>query len=119
MSQFEDRRIRASRRAAAGLSIARLIKRGLLERCSRGKWRLSAAGLKVARRLYPDIKRPTKRQLAADIALRKAVSGWTDQHPTLAGKGRTRRSRHVAPISIADIEKERLGVDVELDLSGL
>jgi hypothetical protein len=49
---FADSRIRASRRAAAGLAIARLIRRGLLERCSRpGRWRLSLAGQSLARRL--------------------------------------------------------------------
>ena len=79
MMDFEDRRVRASRRAAAGLSIARLIKRGLVECCSRGKWRLTPAGLKLARRLYPGIKPPTKRQLANDIALRKAISVWEDE----------------------------------------
>ncbi len=75
MKGFENRRIRASRRAAAGLAIARLIRRGLLERCSRrGRWRLSVAGLALARRLYPKIKRPTRRQLASDIALVLAMS---------------------------------------------
>src|SRR5690348_14372188 len=34
MTEFKDRRERACRRAAAGLSIPRLIKRGLLECCS-------------------------------------------------------------------------------------
>src|SRR5260370_3866440 len=73
MANFEDRRVRASRRAAAGLSIARLIKRGFLECSSRGKWRLTPGGLKVARWLYPEIKPPTKRQLAHDMAFRKAI----------------------------------------------
>jgi hypothetical protein len=72
--QFEDRRVRASRRAAAGLSIARLIKRGLLECCAGGRWHLTQAGLKVARRLNPQSKPPTERELARSIALRKAIS---------------------------------------------
>jgi len=72
MMDFEDRHVRASRRAAAGLSIARLIKREVVECCARGRWRLTPAGLKIARRLNPDIKPSTKRQLASDIALRKA-----------------------------------------------
>jgi hypothetical protein len=90
MPDFEDRRVRARRRAAAGLSIARLIKRGLLECCARGSWRLTPAGLAVARRLYPDLKPPTKRQLATDIAIHRAVSQWADEHPALIGKRRRR-----------------------------
>ena len=79
MMDFEDRRERASRRAAAGLSLARLIKRGLLECPSRGSWRLTPAGFRVARRLYPDIKPPSKRQLAHNIALRKALARLEDR----------------------------------------
>ncbi len=75
MKGFENRRIRASRRAAAGLAIARLIQRGLLEHCERaGRWRLSVAGLSLARRLYPELKPPTKRQLASDIAFVQVFS---------------------------------------------
>jgi hypothetical protein len=51
ITDFEDRRVRASRRAAAGLSIVRLIKRGLLERCGYGQYRLTRAGVQTARRL--------------------------------------------------------------------
>src|SRR5258708_34285467 len=70
LQSFENRPFRARRRAAAGLAITRLIRRGLLERCSRaGRWRLTRAGVSLARRLYPEIKRPTKRQLESDIAL--------------------------------------------------
>src|SRR5258708_30000567 len=68
MKGFENRRIRASRRAAAGLAIARLIRRGLVERCTaRGRWRLTRAGVSLARRLFPKVKRPTKLQLATDV----------------------------------------------------
>jgi hypothetical protein len=91
MTKFEDRRERASRRAAAGLSLKRLIKRGLLECCSRGHWRLTRAGVALARRLFPEIKPVTKRQLAANIAFHKAMQNWADTHPTLAGK-RPRRT---------------------------
>jgi hypothetical protein len=100
MMDFEDRRVRASRRAAAGLSIARLIKRGLLERCSRASWRLTPTGLKVARRLNPQCKPPTKRELARNIALRKAISAWEDAHPTLAGKRRRRPKQDARPPEI-------------------
>src|SRR5260221_6689852 len=75
MKGFQNRRIRASRRAAAGLAIARLIRRGLLERCScRRGWRFSVAGLALARRLYPKIKRPTKPPLGTDITLLRAIA---------------------------------------------
>jgi restriction endonuclease Mrr len=86
MTKFKDRRERASRRAAAGLSLKRLIKRGLLECCSRGHWRLTRAGVALARRLFPEIKPVTKRQLAANIGFHKAMQNWADTHPTLAGK---------------------------------
>jgi hypothetical protein len=118
MMQYEDRRVRASRHAAAGLSIARLIKRGLLECCTRGRWRLTPAGLAVARRLNPQCKPPTKRELAADIALRKAICRFEDEHSARAGKRHRRRSQPPAGITIADFQRERPGVDVKLDLCG-
>jgi len=75
LKDCKDARKRASKRAAAGLAIARLIKRGLLQRCAhRGRWRLSRAGLTLARRLYPEIRCPTRAQLATDIALVRAMS---------------------------------------------
>jgi len=53
MRQFEKGERRASKRAAAGLSIARLVRRGFLECCTRGRWRLTVQGLEVALRLEP------------------------------------------------------------------
>jgi len=104
----------------AGLSIARLAKRGLLECCARGRWRLTRAGLALARRLCPDLKAPTKRELARNIALRKAIQIWEDEHPALSGKRRRRtKARSFAPINIADFERVRPGIEVKLDLSGL
>jgi hypothetical protein len=75
----EDRRKVAAKRAAAGLSIARLISRGLVKNRARGWWRLTARGLKVARQLYPQIKKPTKSQLAFDITLRIAAADLEDR----------------------------------------
>jgi hypothetical protein len=120
MKQFKDRRVRASRRAAAGLSIARLIKRGLLERCSRGRWRLTAEGLPAARRLCPDFKLPTKRKLAGNIALRQAIQSLENDRPAFFGKRRRRtKTSPVPPTSIADFERERPGVEMKLDSTGL
>ena len=48
---ISDPRERASRRAALGLALKRLIKRGLLERCGCGQYRLTMAGVQTARRL--------------------------------------------------------------------
>src|SRR6266404_5599266 len=84
MIEFKDRRERAAKRAAAGLSIARLTGRGLLECCSRGHWRLTRAGVALARRLFPKIKPPTKRELAHNIVLHKGIQNWADTHPRLA-----------------------------------
>ena len=100
MMEYEDPRVRASRRAAAGLSIARLIKRGLLECPRPGRWRLTPTGLKAARRLNPQCKPPTKRELARNIALREAISAWEDAHPTLAGKRRRRPKQDARPPGI-------------------
>ena len=88
MMEYEDPRVRASRRAAAGLSIARLIKRGLLECPRPGRWRLT-----------PENKPPTKRELARHIALRKALSGLRDR---LRPRKRAKR-RERAKISIGDL----------------
>src|SRR5215831_18543337 len=70
---YKDRRLRASRRAAAGRAIRRLIVRGLLECCARGRWRLSQTGLAVTLALNPQAKPPSEEELAANIALRKAA----------------------------------------------
>jgi restriction endonuclease Mrr len=68
-----DHRKRAAHRAAAGLSVRRLVDRGLVESHSRGKWRLTPRGVKVARKLYPEIKPPTKREVASEIAFRATI----------------------------------------------
>src|SRR6516162_4553700 len=74
MSQFEKSERRACARAAAGLSITRLMARGLLERCTRGRWRLTSKGLEVALRLEPDFNLPTAEELAPQLELAKAIS---------------------------------------------
>jgi hypothetical protein len=48
---ISDPRGRASRRAARGLALKRLIKRGLLQRCGYGQYRLTRAGVQTARSL--------------------------------------------------------------------
>jgi len=48
---ISDPRERTSRRAARGLALSRLIKRGLLERCGYCQYRLTRAGVQTARRL--------------------------------------------------------------------
>jgi hypothetical protein len=82
LSDYEERKQRAARRAAASLSTARLIKRGLLVCPIPGRWRLTPAGLKLARRISPD------------------VSAWEDAHPTLASKRRRRPKQGARPSGI-------------------
>ena len=53
---ISDPRKRASRQAARGLAIKRLLKRGLLERCGYGRYRLTFAGVHTARRLLPSVQ---------------------------------------------------------------
>jgi hypothetical protein len=66
-----NRRLRASKRAAAGRALERLIKRGLVEPVTRGRWRLSSQrSVEVAAQLWPQIKKPTSEQMAADVQMR-------------------------------------------------
>jgi hypothetical protein len=74
MKKIKDRSERHRRRAAAGLSLHRLIKRGLLERLARGCWRLTPAGVKLVRALYPEIKPLTETELARASAFDKTLS---------------------------------------------
>ena len=100
----EERRQRASLRAAAGRAVARLIGRGLLECCSRGRWRLTKRGLKVARGLWPELKAPSKseveRQIASDIVLREAIRA------AKPGLGRRRKKpRAKAPQDFGELSR--------------
>jgi hypothetical protein len=72
------------------------------------------------RRLNPECKPPTKRELSRNIALRKAIQSWEDEHPTLSGKRRRRtKAPPFAPITIADFQREKPGIELKRDLSGL
>ncbi len=117
MTDFEDRRERASRRSAAGLSIARLTRRGLLERCARGSWRLTLSGFKVARRLNPQSKPPTKQELARNIALRKAIQSWEDGASHAVRQAP--QTHQGAPPCSNRYRGFRPGIEVKLDLRGL
>jgi hypothetical protein len=92
----EERRKNASLRAAAGLSVRRLVTRGLVERCSRGKWRLTAKGVAVAQQFYPEIQPMSKEEVARTIAFREAL------HAAKPGL-RRRRKRPKAPPKHATI----------------
>jgi restriction endonuclease Mrr len=108
MAEIVERRVRGSRRAAAGRSIARLMKRGLLESCSRGTWRLTRLGFKAAREFYPEIKPLSKRQVAATIALRKTL------HSALGAQRRRPSAKAPqAPERISDTGEA--GIEIDLD----
>ena len=68
-----DQKAREVRRTSKARAVARLVTRGLVECCARGKWRLTARGVTVARDLYPLVKPMTKQQLRSDIAFREAI----------------------------------------------
>jgi restriction endonuclease Mrr len=91
-----DRKAREVRRTSKARAITRLVKRGLLESPSRGKWRLTRRGLVVARKLWPEILPPTEQEVARDIAFREAV------HAVVGGR-RRKRPRAKAPQARAKV----------------
>jgi hypothetical protein len=101
-----DQRERESRRTSKARAIERLIKRGLVESCSRAKWRLTARGLKAARALWREIKPMTKRQLASDIAFRQVV------HSVVPRRQRPRAKTPQAPGRVAAPES---GIEIPFD----
>ena len=110
----EERRKNASLRSAAGLSIERLIKRGLVESCSRGRWRLTKRGFKVARELWPELKPMSQRELASTIALREAIhtlkpglrKRWRSKPLALAPRKSVEASERFAPKPEGELEIE-------------
>jgi hypothetical protein len=87
-----DHRERATHRAAAGLSITRLVNRGLVEGSSRGKWRLTPKGVRVAKALWPEIlplsKREVSRRIAGTLDMRAAVHSVVPPRRPRASKTR-------------------------------
>lgn len=117
MKEIADRKARATRRAAAGRALASLIKRGLLESCSRGAWRLTPRGVKVTKQLYPEIQRPSDHEPAV------AMASWMDERPVLVRGRRPRGSKKMMmmmmstttnPKAAADPEPVE-GIEVEMD----
>ena len=110
LKEVEDRRERASRRAGAGRSLERLIERGLLESCGRGSWRLTPSGVKAARKLYPDIKELTAKELERHNALRVGIESWIQEHPQVT-KRRSSKKSASPPVSAPPEQ----GLEVEMD----
>jgi hypothetical protein len=108
----EERRKRASARAASGRAVARLVKRGLVESCGRGRWRLTPRGVKVAKALYPELKPPSKREVAAAIAseirLRNAI------HSVLGSRAR-QKPRAKASHARARVADPEAGIEIPFD----
>ena len=101
--QFHNRG-EANQRAAAGHAIARLILRGLVECGSeRGKWKLTKAGLKVAKALYPELKPISKQEMAGQIRMAAAFRSVTP---------RPRRRKPRAKATGRQVEP---GIEVEMD----
>ena len=105
----EERRKRASWRAASGRAVARLLRRGFVECCSRGHWQFTSSGLAVARKLWPLVKPMTKREVASAIAFREAVHSVV---PRRRLRPRTKKLSPKAPERIADPEA---GIEIPFD----
>jgi hypothetical protein len=81
---------------------------------SRGHWRLTRRGLAVAKRLYPEIKARTKREVAADIAFRNTLHATLGpRRRRLRGKASTGKSPAGSPKR--DAEVGEAGIEFELD----
>jgi hypothetical protein len=129
LDDIGERRVRACARASAGRSLARLIKRGLLESPSRGRWRLTHRGLKVARALYPEIKPRTKKKLAHDIGRARSMRDLMAQFPALAGRRRRPKAPKRVPPAKTNpastsapsrfVIREKPGVKIDLDCGTL
>jgi restriction endonuclease Mrr len=113
MRKIENRKERARRRAAAGLSIARLIRRGLLESCSRGRWRLSKRGVAIAKKLHPEIKEPTAQEVEKDRARMEALREAIHAARPGLGSRRRRKPRAKAPKRVAAVGKA--GIEIKMD----
>jgi hypothetical protein len=75
--------------------------------CSRGKWRLTGAGLKVAQKLWPELKPMSKKEVASKISFREAVHSVA---PPRRARPRTRVPQ--APKRVADPAP---GIEVPFD----
>jgi hypothetical protein len=110
----------AAPHAAASRALSSLLRRGFLERAGRHCWQLSAQGLKAAHQLCPTLKKPTRAQM-----IREIKEGF------LMRKARLEHAGQPMPVSWKDFcgecflrnarekTKRRLGVKVDLDLTGL
>jgi hypothetical protein len=115
-----DHRARAARRAAAGLAVVRLVRRGLVESVSRGHWRLTLRGFKVAKALYPELKPPTKKEVAGQISfimtMRAAVTRPRRKRSSTARKSPgALGSSSTLPTNVRTA-KELIVVEVEMDV---
>jgi restriction endonuclease Mrr len=108
-----DHRKRANRRAAAGHAVTRLCKRGLVECCSRGTWRLTPSGVKVAKKLYPEILPLSKREVASTIAFREAVHAVSGSRRSRK-KPRTKAPQAPKRVALAG-EVAEPGLEIEMD----
>jgi hypothetical protein len=95
---ISNRKAREVRRTSKARAIARLVTRGLVECCARGKWRLTARGLATAKALWPLVKPMTKQQPRSDIAFREAV------HAVLGARARQRKRKASEPAKESGIE---------------
>jgi hypothetical protein len=111
LKEVEDQQERASRRAGASRSLERLIERGLLACCGRGSWRLTPSGVKAARKLYPDIKELTAKELERHNDLRVGIQSWIQEHPQVTTRRHKPRQKSPSPDMNASLSEEEIEID--------
>jgi hypothetical protein len=92
------------------------MKRGLLERLSSGRWKLSAEGFRLACKLYPDAQGPPAIALAL---AQKAIEGGMGPKSRDRRRGTSAFKRAYLAVREANLHPPQPKPGIEMDLSNL